>query len=85
EKPSRGFYVPPTVYGNDSHDMTMARVEMYGPVPSILSYEGEDQAVEIANDTPYGLAAYVQGELGHARKVATRLRAGSVYINGPEW
>ncbi|CDZ40402.1 aldehyde dehydrogenase family protein [Neorhizobium galegae] len=83
---NRGYYIRPTVFGNVTNDMTIAREEIFGPVLSILPYETEEQAIEIANDTPYGLAAYVQsGDLLHARKVAARLRAGSVFINYPEW
>ena len=83
---NRGYYIRPTVFGHVTNDMTFARDEIFGPVLSILSYEDEEQAVEIANDTPYGLAAYVQsGDIGNARKVAARLRAGSVFINYPDW
>ncbi len=83
---NRGYYIRPTVFGHVTNDMTIAREEIFGPVLSILSYEDEEQAVEIANDTPYGLAAYVQsGDIGNARKVAARLRAGSVFINYPDW
>ena len=86
ENLNRGYYIRPTVFGNVTNEMTIAREEIFGPVLSILSYETEEQAIEIANDTPYGLAAYVQsGDLAHARKVAARLRAGSVFINYPEW
>jgi aldehyde dehydrogenase (NAD+) len=86
ENLNRGCYIRPTVFGNVTNDMTIAREEIFGPVLSILPYETEEQAIEIANDTPYGLAAYVQsGDLAHARKVAARLRAGSVFINYPEW
>ena len=83
---SRGYYVRPTVFGNVSNDMTIAREEIFGPVLSILPYNDEEQAIAIANDTLYGLAAYVQsGDLEHARDVAARLRAGSVYVNYPDW
>ncbi|MGH6880398.1 MAG: aldehyde dehydrogenase family protein, partial [Hypericibacter sp.] len=83
---NRGYYVRPTVFGNVKPDMTIAREEIFGPVLSILAYENEDQAVEIANDTVYGLAAYVQSkDLPHARKIARRLRAGQVNINYPDW
>ncbi|WP_105414721.1 aldehyde dehydrogenase family protein [Neorhizobium sp. T25_27] len=86
ENLNRGYYIRPTVFGNVTNDMTIAREEIFGPVLSILPYETEEQAIEIANDTPYGLAAYVQsGDLAHARTVAARLRAGSVFINYPEW
>jgi aldehyde dehydrogenase (NAD+) len=82
---NRGYYVRPTVFGNVRNDMTIAREEIFGPVLSILPYRDEDEAVAIANDTPYGLAAYIaSADLGHARRVARRLRAGSVYLNYPD-
>lgn len=82
----RGYYVRPTVFGDVTNNMTIAREEIFGPVLSILSYEDEEDAVRIANDTIYGLAAYVQSQdIERARRVARRLRAGSVYINYPEW
>jgi len=65
--------------------MTIAREEIFGPVLVMLGYQGEDQAVEIANDTPYGLSAYVQGSnLERARAVASQLRAGQVHLNGAD-
>jgi aldehyde dehydrogenase (NAD+) len=83
---NRGYYVRPTVFGNVTNDMTIAREEIFGPVLSVMAYDTEDQAVEIANDTIYGLAAYVQSkDLEHARRVARRLRAGQVNINYPDW
>ena len=83
---NRGYYVRPTVFGNVSNGMTIAREEIFGPVLSILPYEDDEQAIAIANDTVYGLAAYVQSaDLERARRVAARLRAGSVYINYPDW
>ena len=83
---NRGYYVRPTVFGNVSNDMTIAREEIFGPVLSILPYESEAQAIEIANDTPYGLSANVESkDLEHARKVARQLRAGQVKINYPGW
>ncbi|HVI88950.1 MAG TPA: aldehyde dehydrogenase family protein [Dongiaceae bacterium] len=83
---NRGYYVRPTVFGNVRPDMTIAREEIFGPVLSIIPYETEEQAVEIANDTVYGLAAYVQSkDIQHARKVARQLRAGQVNINYPDW
>jgi aldehyde dehydrogenase (NAD+) len=85
ENLNRGYYIRPTVFGNVTNDMTIAREEIFGPVLSILPYDSEEEAIEIANDTPYGLAAYVQGEPDHARKIAPRLRAGSVYLNYPDW
>ena len=66
--------------------MTIAREEIFGPVLSILSYRDDDEAVRIANDTDYGLAAYVSSaDLEHARAVAARLRAGTVSLNYPAW
>ena len=83
---SRGYYVRPTVFGHVTPGMTIAREEVFGPVLSILSYENEEQAVSMANDTVYGLAAYVQSrDLNHARAIAARLRAGSIYLNYPDW
>jgi aldehyde dehydrogenase (NAD+) len=83
---NRGYYVRPTVFGNVRPDMTIAREEIFGPVLSILPYENEDQAVEIANDTVYGLSANIESKnLDHARKIARRLRAGQVKINYPAW
>jgi aldehyde dehydrogenase (NAD+) len=77
-----GFYVKPTVFADVSNDMTIAREEIFGPVVVIVGYDGVDNAVEIANDTEYGLAANVAGaDLGEVRAVARRLRAGSVVIN----
>ncbi|TNB47657.1 aldehyde dehydrogenase family protein [Martelella lutilitoris] len=82
----RGYYVRPTVFGNVKNDMTIAREEIFGPVLSILPYADEDEAVSIANDTVYGLGAYVQsGSIEHARAIARRIRAGSVYLNYPDW
>jgi aldehyde dehydrogenase (NAD+) len=82
----RGYYVRPTVFGDVTRDMTIAREEIFGPVLAILPYDDEEQAIEIANDTVYGLAAYVQSkDLPHARAVARRLRAGQVNVNYPDW
>ena len=79
----KGFYVKPTVFANVTNDMTVAKEEIFGPVVSILGYESVDQAVDIGNDTEYGLAAYVSGtDIAAARAVASRLRAGQVSING---
>jgi aldehyde dehydrogenase (NAD+) len=79
----RGYYVQPTVFGNVRNDMTIAREEIFGPVLSILPYEGDEQAVQIANDTLYGLSGYVSsGNLERARKVAKQIRSGNVHING---
>lgn len=78
----KGYYVKPTVFAHVTNDMTIAREEIFGPVLAILGYENVDQAVEIANDTEYGLAGYVAGEdLEQARAVARCLRSGWVVIN----
>jgi len=77
-----GYFVKPTVFGNVTNEMTIAREEIFGPVLAILGYQSEEEAVRIANDTPYGLSNYVQGELEHARKVAGRLQSGMVHLNG---
>jgi aldehyde dehydrogenase (NAD+) len=78
-----GYYVRPTVFADVTNDMTIAREEIFGPVLSILSYGTEDEAVAIANDTLYGLAAYVtSGDRERARNVARRLRTGTVHLNG---
>jgi aldehyde dehydrogenase (NAD+) len=83
---NRGYYVRPTVFAGVRNDMTIAREEIFGPVVSILPYGSEDEAIDLANDTVYGLAAYVQSsDLAHARRVAARLRAGNVHINYPPW
>jgi aldehyde dehydrogenase (NAD+) len=82
----RGYYVKPTVFANVNPSMTIAREEIFGPVLAIMPYRDEDEAVAIANDTPYGLAAYVQSaDQAHARRVAMKMRAGSVYVNYPAW
>ena len=79
----KGWYARPTVFANVSNDMIIAREEIFGPVLSIIPYDDEDEAVEIANDTPYGLSGYVSsGNLDRARRVAARLRTGMVHING---
>ena len=77
----KGYYVRPTVFADVTNEMTIAREEIFGPVLTMLAYDSEEQAIAIGNDTVYGLAAYVQGEPAHARKVARELRAGQVNIN----
>ena len=78
----KGYYVKPTVFSNVTSDMTIAKEEIFGPVLSILKYETEEEAIQIANDTEYGLAGYVQGEPNHAHEVAKQIRAGQIIING---
>lgn len=83
---NRGYYVRPTVFGHVKPGMTVEREEIFGPVLSIISYENEEEAIHIANDTVYGLAAYIQSkDIAHARKVAARMRAGTVNLNYPDW
>ncbi len=80
---NRGYYVRPTVFADVSNEMTIAREEIFGPVLSIIPFETEDEAVSIANDTPYGLTNYVQSTDGAKRnRVARRLRSGMVEMNG---
>jgi aldehyde dehydrogenase (NAD+) len=78
----KGYYVKPTVFADVSNDMTIAREEIFGPVLAMLPYDSLEQAIEQGNDTPYGLAAYVQGPEEEAREVARHLRAGQVILNG---
>ena len=85
EKPEgyeKGYYVKPTVFANVTNNMTIAKEEIFGPVLSIIKYSSEEEAIEIANDTEFGLAGYVQGEPEHANKVARKIRAGQIIING---
>ena len=76
-----GYFVKPTVFSNVTRDMTFAQEEIFGPVLSIIPYDTEEEAIEIANDTVYGLAAGVSGSDERARRVARRLRAGQVRVN----
>ena len=79
----KGYFIKPTVFSEANNDMTIAREEIFGPVLTMIPYDTEEEAIRIANDTPYGLAGYVQsGDLDHARAVASRIRAGNVHING---
>ncbi len=79
----RGYYVKPTVFGHVRNDMTIAREEIFGPVLCVIPYRDPDEAIAIANDTEYGLAACVwSSNLDQARAVAARLRAGQVCLNG---
>jgi aldehyde dehydrogenase (NAD+) len=78
----KGYFARPTVFADVRNDMTIAREEIFGPVLCILPYENEDDAVRIANDSPYGLSGFVtSGDLERARRVAKRIRAGNVHIN----
>jgi aldehyde dehydrogenase (NAD+) len=78
----KGYYVKPTVFANVTNDMTIAREEIFGPVLTIIGYKTLDEAIEIANDTEYGLASYVAGaDLEKARNVARKIRSGWVVVN----
>ncbi len=82
----RGYFVRPTVFSHVTRDMRIAREEIFGPVLSIMPYRDEAEAISLANDTLYGLAAHVQsGNPERARRVAARIRAGQVHINYPAW
>ncbi|MGL6043255.1 MAG: aldehyde dehydrogenase family protein [Sandaracinobacteroides sp.] len=78
----KGYYVKPTIFADVTSEMTIAREEIFGPVLAMLPYDTLEEAIEQGNDTPYGLAAYVQGPEAQARQVALRLRAGQVILNG---
>jgi aldehyde dehydrogenase (NAD+) len=79
----RGYYVKPTIFSDVTNDMTIAREEIFGPVMAILPYDSLEQAIEVGNDTPYGLAAYIQGtDPKQIADVAAQLRAGQVIVNG---
>ena len=82
----KGYWVRPTIFADAHNKMAIAQQEIFGPVLTIIPFDTEEEAIEIANDTPYGLAAYVQsGDLDRAERVASRLRAGMVHINGGEF
>lgn len=80
-----GYYVRPTVFGRVAHDMRISREEIFGPVLSMIAYDTLDEAVEMANDTVYGLASYIQGDLKEARELSKHLRTGNVIINSAAW
>ena len=83
---NHGYYIRPTIFGNVTQDMTVSREEIFGPVLSIQSYDNDEDMVEMANDTLYGLAAYISAaDMDHARKIAAQLRAGTVNLNYPDW
>jgi aldehyde dehydrogenase (NAD+) len=80
---NKGFYVKPTVFADVNNQMTIAREEIFGPVLSIIPFETEEEAIEIANDTPYGLTNYVQTQdANRANRMARKLRAGMIEMNG---
>ena len=78
----KGYYVKPTVFRDVKNDMEIAREEIFGPVLSIIGYDSEEEAIEIANDTEYGLGGYVHSkDIDHARAIASKIRAGYISIN----
>lgn len=78
-----GNYVRPTIFADVRYDMTIAREEIFGPVLVIIPFDDEQEAIAVANDTPYGLSAYVQtGSVERAKRLGRKLRAGMVQING---
>lgn len=78
----KGYFVKVTVFANANNDMTIAREEIFGPVIALIGYDTEEEAIDIANDTDYGLAGYVSsGDMDHAKDVATQIRAGQVIVN----
>jgi len=80
---NKGYFVKPTVFARVRNDMTIAREEIFGPVLCIIPYEDEEDAIRIANDSPYGLSGFVtSGNIDRARRVARRIRSGNVHING---
>jgi aldehyde dehydrogenase (NAD+) len=80
---AKGYFVKPTVFADVRNEMTIAREEIFGPVLCMIPYADEDDAVRIANDSPYGLSGFVtSGNLDRAHRVAKRIRAGNVHING---
>ena len=78
---SEGSYVRPTVFANVTPDMTIAKEEIFGPVLVLMPYTDDEDAIRLANDTPYGLGAYVAGDPSRARKFVSRLRVGAVFVN----
>ncbi len=82
---NHGWFCKPTIFGHVTNEMTVSREEIFGPVLVILAYDDVDHAVQMANDSPYGLAAYIAGPVEDARPVARRLRAGTVNLNYPAW
>ena len=80
---NKGYYIQPTIFSNVTNNMEIAKSEIFGPVLSIISFDSEEEAIQIVNDTEYGLANYIQtSDIEKARRVSKRLRSGVVYING---
>jgi aldehyde dehydrogenase (NAD+) len=82
---NRGWFAQPTIFGDVTNEMRISKEEIFGPVLAILPYDSIEDAVRMANDTVYGLAAYIAGPVEEARPIARRLRAGTVNLNYPDW
>ena len=79
----QGYYVKPTVFADVNNNMEIAKTEIFGPVLSVMPFESEDEAIQIANDTPYGLTNYIQTQDPEkVKRVAKKLRSGMVDVNG---
>ena len=78
----KGLFIEPTVFADARNDSRISREEIFGPVLPVIPFDGDDEAIEIANDTPYGLASGIQsGDMGRALRLAERIRAGTVWLN----
>ena len=79
----RGWFIRPTIFANVTNEMRIAREEIFGPVLAVIPYRDEEDAIRIANDTSYGLQAYLHGsDIERARRIADRMESGRVVING---
>jgi aldehyde dehydrogenase (NAD+) len=78
---NRGYYIKPTVFSGVTRNMRIAKEEIFGPVAAVITYSDLDEAIDIANDTEYGLSAAISGDPAKAAEVAPKLRAGNVAIN----
>ena len=82
ENINQGYFLSPTIFANVTSDMIVAKEEIYGPVLSILGYENEEEAINIANDSNYGLAGYISTEnLDKAKEISSKIRTGMMHIN----
>ena len=77
-----GYFIKPTLFANVTNEMRIAQEEIFGPVLVLIGYDGDDDAVRLANETLYGLSGYVSGSTDRAISVAKRIRSGNVHVNG---